>query len=140
MGETKQRRPGIKHDVEFICGRVSTARQRPRPTKHKDLLLYCYSTVKASFAHPRVPGGVTRRGGNRRSNQRGFVILTPYILCSNCCCHQFNYVGLQPTTLSCNNTPTAMISTHLPVKPSRRRPQHHLRLHLDSCTNPFTSY
>lgn len=81
-----------------------------------------------------------KRGGNRRSNQRGFVILTPYILCSNCCCHQFNYVGLQPATLSCNNTPHAMISTHLPVKPSRRRPQHHLRPHLDSCTNPFTSF
>lgn len=102
MGETKQRRPGIKHDVEFIRGGVSTACQRPRPTKHKDLLLYCYSTVKASLAHPRVPGGVTRGGGNRRSNQRGFVILTPYILCSNCCCHQFNYVGLQTATLSCN--------------------------------------
>lgn len=79
--------------------------------------------MKASLAHPRVPGGVTRRGHNRRSNQRGFVILTPYILCSNCCCHQFNYVGLQPA----NNTSHAMISTHLPVKPSRRRPQHHLR-------------
>lgn len=35
----------------------------PHQTKHKDLLLYCYSTVKASWLHPHSPRTYARRDG-----------------------------------------------------------------------------
>lgn len=58
---------------------VRGVEQRPHPTKHKDLLLYCYSTVKASLAHPHFPGALTRAGwrrGRSTVNQCGFVLLS----------------------------------------------------------------
>lgn len=58
---------------------VRGVEQRPHPTKHKDLLLYCYSTVKASLAHPHFPGALTRAGWRRGCstvNQCGFVVLS----------------------------------------------------------------
>lgn len=56
----------------------------PHQTKHKDLLLYCYSTVKDSWLHPHNPQKPTRRGNGKvfllrvglegdARNQRGFV-------------------------------------------------------------------
>lgn len=57
---------------------VRGVEQRPHPTKHKDLLLYSYSTVKASAARPHFPGALTRAGwprGRSTVNQSGFVVL-----------------------------------------------------------------
>lgn len=74
---------------------VRGVEQRPHPTKHKDLLLYCSSTVKASSAHPHFPGAPTRAGwrrGRSTANQSGFVVFRhpAHTLCSNCCCQQFH--------------------------------------------------
>lgn len=57
----------------------------PHQTKHKDLLLYCYSTVKASWLHPHNPQTYAQRGGKvgLEGHQESKRLCWIFILCSN---------------------------------------------------------
>lgn len=57
----------------------------PHQTKHKNLLLYCYSTVKASWLHPHNPQTYTQRGGKvgLEGHQESKRLCGIFILCSN---------------------------------------------------------
>ena len=101
---------------------VRGVEQRPHPTKHKDLLLYCSSTVKASSAHPHFPGAPTRAGwrrGRSTANQSGFVVFRhpAHTLCSNCCCQQFHCWGVSQPPCRCSD-PRPQAPGLLPTKPS----------------------
>lgn len=134
---------------------VRGVEQRPHPTKHKDLLLYCYSTVKASLAHLHFPGVLTRAGwraGLFHGESKWLCgtqtpvstpSIAPVAATSSIVEALASPVALQRRTNAMISTlnPRCCPPQSLQCPPVQRQgPSAPPLPHLDYCTNPFTSF